>query len=284
VKKEEKKGEKKVNIFYVYIYLDPRKAGEYKYEKYEFDYEPFYVGKGKDDQYLRHIYESKINFDNRNQFKLNKIRKIKKETGEDPIIIKVEENLLEDESFDLETKLIREVGRVNLGIGPLTNLTDGGEGPSGRIKSEEEIKKISEAKKGENNPNWGKTPSEETKILLSEKNKLWWSNPENRKKLSESTKGEKNPFWGKTHSEESKRKNSESHKGKIFSEEHIRKIRKTYKVIDIVKNKEYITNNLMKFCEDNNLSYNCMGQIACGFHKLHKKRWLCKKVKVGQNE
>jgi len=35
-----------MNNFYIYICLDPRKSGIYKYEKYKFDYEPFYVGKG----------------------------------------------------------------------------------------------------------------------------------------------------------------------------------------------------------------------------------------------
>jgi hypothetical protein len=29
---------------YVYAYLDPRKPGIFKYEEYEFGYEPFYIG------------------------------------------------------------------------------------------------------------------------------------------------------------------------------------------------------------------------------------------------
>ena len=35
------------NNFYVYLLLDQRKHGKYVYKKYEFDFCPFYVGKGK---------------------------------------------------------------------------------------------------------------------------------------------------------------------------------------------------------------------------------------------
>ena len=63
--------------------------------------------------------------------------------------------------------------------------------------SEESRKKMSESKKGENNPLFGKHHSEEA-----------------RKKLSEARKGK--PAWtkGKHHSEESRKKMSEAHKGK----------------------------------------------------------------------
>ena len=41
------------NDFYVYVWLDPRKPGEYKYGKYMFDHEPIYVGKGYKNRGLR---------------------------------------------------------------------------------------------------------------------------------------------------------------------------------------------------------------------------------------
>lgn len=66
--------------------------------------------------------------------------------------------------------------------------------------SKESKKKMSEAKKGENNPMFGKHHSEESRRKMSEINK------------------------GKKHSEERKRKIGESRKGKTHSEEHKRKI------------------------------------------------------------
>ena len=82
-----------INQFYVYVYLDPRKPGKFKYGKYEFGYEPFYVGKGYNQRFKIHLKESKLNKDP-NKLKVNKIRKIRKDTNKDPIIIKYKENLL----------------------------------------------------------------------------------------------------------------------------------------------------------------------------------------------
>ena len=85
-----------MNEYYVYAYLDPRKPGEYKYEYCEFDYEPFYIGKGKKSRILRHLKNEK-----NNKIKLNKINKIRKE-GYEPILEKIFKNLTNEESLIIE--------------------------------------------------------------------------------------------------------------------------------------------------------------------------------------
>lgn len=124
------------NIFYNYVYLDPRKPGVYIYNNLHFDYEPFYIGKGKDDRCYIHLNETVENTFNPKKF--NKIQKIRQKTGYDPIILKIYENLEESISFQNEIDLIRTIGRHDKGLGPLTNLTDGGEGGIGYKHTEED--------------------------------------------------------------------------------------------------------------------------------------------------
>ena len=85
-----------------------------------------------------------------------------------------------EDACELEQFLIQEYGRRDLGLGPLVNMTDGGEGRINAVVSDETRKKISEAKKGHKH-------SEETKAKMSEANK----NPteETRLKMSLAKKG-----------------------------------------------------------------------------------------------
>lgn len=95
------------------------------------------------------------------------------------------------------------------------NIADGGHGSNGNkgkpawnkgvSMTEEQKRKISESKKGENNPNYGKHFSEEHK-----------------KNLSKALKG-------KPKSEEAKRNMSEAHKGKRLSEETRKKMSEAHK-------------------------------------------------------
>jgi hypothetical protein len=96
-------------------------------------YKPIYIGKGKKRRYL-------VGY-GRTPIFINKINKIKK-SGLEPIVVKLYENLNEEQSFEFETKLINEIGRVDLGNGPLLNMTNGGEKSSGKIVLEKTKKLI----------------------------------------------------------------------------------------------------------------------------------------------
>jgi hypothetical protein len=63
-------------------------------------------------------------------------------------------------SLITEKYLIKSIGRRDLGLGPLANMTDGGEGTSGRICLPKTRKKISKNRKnmfGKNNPTYDHT-------------------------------------------------------------------------------------------------------------------------------
>jgi len=159
------------------------------------------------------------------------MRKVKKilDYGLVPIIIKIEKNISDNEAIFFEKKIIKEIGRVNLGNGYLTNLTDGGEGCSGRLHSDETKAKISKAHKDrifskEHKANISKAKKDKPNGSLGRHH-----SEEVKKKLSLDRVGNKNPFFGKKHSEETKAKMSGKrsiynkgntyNKGKHLSEE-----------------------------------------------------------------
>jgi hypothetical protein len=193
------------NNFYVYMYL--REDGT-----------PYYVGKGKGNR----VY--------------SKNRRIPRPKDKSRVVF-YKQNLTEEEAFKYEVDLIAFYGRKDLSTGILYNLTDGGEGSSGAIRSEEFKKKTSERLKGVKNHCYGKPHSEEIKRKMSEAQKGKIVSEETRRKLSEIKKG-KFPSEEtrrkiseahrarprKPHSEETRRKISEAHKGKIVSEETRRKM------------------------------------------------------------
>ena len=206
-----------MNNFYTYAFLRE-------------DRTPYYIGKGTGNRIYR-----------------TTRRRIKPPKDKSRIIY-LKQNLTEAEAFRHEIYMIAVFGRKDLGTGILINRTNGGEGSSGVVKSDETRKKLSEAgrrrthseetkkrmsdsqkgrthseetkrkqsevKKGKNNPNYGKTPSEETKRKRSVANKGKTHSEETKRKQSEVKKGKNNPNYGKTHSEETKRKMSASSKGK----------------------------------------------------------------------
>jgi len=123
--------------YYVYIYLDPRKPNIYIYGDLKFEYEPFYVGKGRGDRMYHHL----RGYNSRNSYLKNKINKIK-ESGLSPIIIKLISNVNENIAFEKEKEYILKIGRLKNNTGCLVNFSDGGEGQSGFKHTEESKTKI----------------------------------------------------------------------------------------------------------------------------------------------
>jgi hypothetical protein len=225
-------GQTTSNNFYVYIH---------RLEGQEL---PFYIGKGRG----RRAWKT----DRRSQYWKNIVK-------EGRLSVEIVQNALtEKEAFELERLLIKQYGRRQYG-GCLCNLTDGGEGGSGMVMSEEAKAKLAAAARGKPAHNKGVPLSDETKQKLSASLKgrpgPWTGkkrpspSEETRKKMSEAHKGKNNHFYGRHHSDESKvliseakrRKKgqplSEEHKqalkeantGKKLSEEHRRKLSEAHK-------------------------------------------------------
>ena len=173
-------------IYYVYVYLDPRKPGTFVYGEYSFDHEPFYVGKGKGNRCNDHLLECNLNSDG-NKHKTRKIKQILNSNAS-PIILKVSENMMELDSNILERYIISLVGRADKLLGCLVNMTDGGEGQSGKIMSQQNKDAISKANKGrkltpehiskivhygDKHPLYGTNRSDDTKQKISDANKRY---------------------------------------------------------------------------------------------------------------
>jgi hypothetical protein len=183
----------------------------YTYAYLREDKTPYYIGKGKGNRLYK------------------KDSRVFAPPKDKSRIIFLKQNLTEEEAFKHEIYMIFLYGRKDLGTGILHNMTNGGEGSSGAIRSEETKKKISEANKGKifseetkrKLSEAHKNPTEETRIKMSEANKGKIFSEETKKKISEALKG--NTYClGRTLSEETKRKMSEAKKNQ--SEETRKKI------------------------------------------------------------
>jgi len=103
---------------------------------------PFYVGKGHGDRWRYHDYAYGRD---RNLHKLNIIRQMKAAGHEIPKI-KLHEGLTEDVAYTYESALISAIGRADKGLGPLTNLSDGGEGATGLTP--EQLERLAASQRG----------------------------------------------------------------------------------------------------------------------------------------
>lgn len=181
--------------YYVYIYINPLK-----------DNEPFYVGKGK--LYRKNSHLNETNSNTHNPHKYHTIQKIKRATSNDPPIKIFRSNLTNEEAIQIERGLIWAFGRADLSQGPLTNLTDGGEGPEGILVSEATKRKISLGCKGKNR---GRPQSEEIRLKISNSCKNRKLSEEHKKKLRK-PKSQTLKMRGRVVSLETKNKISEANK------------------------------------------------------------------------
>ncbi len=119
-------------MFYVYIYKDPRPTK---------NQQVVYVGKGTGDRAWYH-WNNRVRHNKGFGAFLALLRREKLE----PIIEIIKDGLDEAEAFYEEMRLIALYGRRDLNTGTLFNLTDGGEGFSGAVRTEEWLRNMSAAK------------------------------------------------------------------------------------------------------------------------------------------
>jgi len=198
-------------MYYTYAYLREDKT-------------PYYIGKGKGNRL--------------NEKKGRPCNLPPKER-----IIKLKQNLTEEEAFKHEIYMISVFGRIDLGTGILRNKTNGGDGASGAIITEETREKLRAS-------NIGKKKSDKA-----------------RKNMSIARTGKKD-------SEETKLKKRLTHLGRKQTPEEIEKRRRTrckklYKIISPENVVEY-TISISDYCIKNGLHSSRMYDVANGKRENYK--------------
>jgi hypothetical protein len=199
--------------FYTYTYFDPERQV------------PIYVGKGKGQRAYDHLGRTK------NRRFYNRLRLLGKKGLQPTITVSPSES--ENAAFDEEKRLIALYGRKDLGLGPLYNMTDGGEGASGAVPSAETRTKLSEAVKASYTP--------ELRAMRSSQFKNKKASREARAKMSAAK-------LGTNRSEASRLKQGAS----ISGENNHAALEWTLLSPD---NNVIVTKSLRQFCDDRGLAY-----------------------------
>jgi hypothetical protein len=178
-----------MNEFYTYAFLREDKT-------------PYYIGKGKGKRAWK------------------KRRKGVAPPRDASRILILKKGLSEENSFRHEVYMIAVFGRKNLGTGVLLNKTDGGDGISGMIHSEEHKRKNSESHRGKVLPEEVKRKIREAGSGSKNPNygKKWWHNPDSGE--TEFSVECPQEGWVKGQSKEHREKISNSHKGQKRSDSH----------------------------------------------------------------
>jgi hypothetical protein len=202
------------NKYYVYLHIK------------ETNGEPFYVGKGKENRYK----------DTRRSEHWNNIFN---KYGFDVIFL--ETNLNEKDAFEKEIYWIKRIGRKDLKKGPLVNYSDGGEGQTGKIMSDETKEKLRQI-------NLGKKLSKESIEKTRQANIGSKRSDIGKQNISKS-------LIGKKKSEEARKNMSIAQQNKApISEETREKMKQSFKGLNA--GRKYINkDNVNKFVKQEQLDY-----------------------------
>jgi hypothetical protein len=194
---------------------------------------PFYIGIGSDETYRR----ANSKYHRNNHWKsITNITEYEVEILMD--------NINYEFAKEKEKEFIFLYGRTDFKKGSLCNKTDGGDGCTGLVHTEEAKIKVSKFNKG-------KIISEKQKESVSKFHKGKKLSQEHKDKISLSKLKEKNPMYGKKRSEEAKLKTSLLNQGELnksskITNEIVLEIRRLHKTENISSRKLSLKFNLSK--------------------------------------
>lgn len=152
--------------------------------------EPFYIGKGK-------LHKGRHD---RPFAKIGRSKIWQRTVSKHGLIVEIIASCVDDlAAQELECQFIKELGRRDLGLGPLINLTDGGDGHAGVVASAALRKKRSENSRGPRSADWIASIRKARKnggnggvVKTGDKLPDWW-----KQRISVTKLGAKNPMYGK---------------------------------------------------------------------------------------